>query len=556
MPVKNRASGASRVREPGSLKRYHAKRDFKATPEPRGAPVKGGKRLRFVIQKHRASRLHYDFRLEADGVLKSWAVPKGPSLDPADKRLAMHVEDHPFDYRTFEGIIPKGQYGAGEVIVWDEGTYKLAEGTDPATEIGKGKIKFILFGKKLHGEFTLVRIRGRGEEGGDPWLLVKDKDEYVDTKYDIAKDNKSAKTGRTVESYANDPRAPHWDSGRKASGRLATKEKKSAKRDPIPVIRTPMLATLVDEAFDDDDWLFEIKWDGYRAICTVRENGKLSLVSRNGLDFLKQFPELEELNGAWKTLPIVVDGEIVSLDERGRSSFQRLQGSFNKQRPSARSPEAKKYPLTYVAFDVLYADGKDLRKTPLERRKGILEQVIGDTDLVLYSKHVIGDGRTFFEQAQRQQLEGIIGKRRDSLYQERRTRDWVKIKAQLMQECVIGGFTEPRGSRKGFGALLVGLYDRKKLYYVGSVGTGFNTKLLASLTAQLKKIERKTSPFVNDVDSTTKAHFVEPKLVGEVRFTEWTRDGVMRQPAFLGLRLDKNPKDCVREVPLDTDDVT
>lgn len=543
------------MREPGSLKRYHAKRDFKTTPEPRGAPVKGGKRLRFVIQKHRASRLHYDFRLEADGVLKSWAVPKGPSLDTLDRRLAMHVEDHPFDYRSFEGIIPKGQYGAGEVIVWDEGTYKLAEGDDPATEIGNGKIKFVLSGKKLNGEFTLVRIKGRGGEGGDPWLLIKDKDEYVNTKYDITKDNKSAKTGRTVESYAKDPRAPHWDSGRKAAPRAATKEKKSAKRDPVPVITTPMLATLVDEPFDGDDWLFEIKWDGYRAICTVHEDGKISLVSRNGLDFLKQFPELEELRGAWTTLPVVIDGEIVSLDNRGRSSFQRLQGSFNRNRPSARSPEAKKYPLTYAAFDVLYADGKDLRKTPLEQRKAILERIISEPDLVLYSKHVIGGGHAFFEAAQRQQLEGIIGKLRESTYHERRTRDWVKIKAQLMQECVIGGFTEPRGSRKGFGALLLGLYQGRKLYYVGHVGTGFDTKTLAAMTAQLKKSERKTSPFVNDVASNTKAHWVEPKLVAEVRFTEWTRDGVMRQPAFLGLRADKKPKECVREVPVDADEV-
>jgi bifunctional non-homologous end joining protein LigD len=555
MPARKTTKGAGRVREPGSLKRYHSKRDFKATPEPRGKPVKGGKRLRFVIQKHHASRLHYDFRLEADGVLKSWAVPKGPSRDPADRRLAMHVEDHPFDYRTFEGIIPKGQYGAGEVIVWDEGWYRLAEGEDPATEIGRGKIKFILSGKKLNGEFTLVRIKGRAGDSGDPWLLIKDHDEFVDPKYDIAKDNTSAKTGRTVESYAKDPRAPHWDSGRKAAPRGATKEKKSAKRDPVPVIHTPMLATLVDEPFDDDEWVFEIKWDGYRAICTVREDGKISLVSRNGLDFLGQFPELEELSGAWKTLPIVIDGEIVSLDERGRSSFQRLQGSFNRNRPSARSDDAKKYPLTYAVFDILYADGKDLRKTPLEERKAILEHAIGDSDLVLYSKHVIGDGCAFFEQAQRQQLEGIIGKRRDSTYHERRTRDWVKIKAQLMQECVIGGFTEPRGSRKGFGALLLGLYQGKKLYYVGHVGTGFDTKTLAAMTAQLKKTERKTSPFANDVDSNTKAHWVEPKLVAQVRFTEWTRDGVMRQPAFLGLRTDKNPKECVREVPLDTDDV-
>jgi bifunctional non-homologous end joining protein LigD len=316
-----------------------------------------------------------------------------------------------------------------------------------------------------------------------------------------------------------------------------------------------MLATLVDEPFDDDEWLFEIKWDGYRAICTVREDGKISLVSRNGLDFLGQFPELEELQSAWTTLPIVVDGEIVSLDERGRSSFQRLQGSFNRNRPSARSADAEKYPLTYAVFDILYADGKDLRKTPLEERKAILERAIGDPNLVLYSKHVIGDGCAFFEQAQRQQLEGIIGKRRDSTYHERRTRDWVKIKAQLMQECVVGGFTEPRGSRKGFGALLLGLYDKGKLYYVGHVGTGFNTKLLATMSAQFKKIERKTSPFVNGVASNSKAHWVDPRLVAQVRFTEWTRDGVMRQPAFLGLRTDKNPKECVREVPLDTDDV-
>ncbi|HEV2262166.1 MAG TPA: non-homologous end-joining DNA ligase [Candidatus Rubrimentiphilum sp.] len=555
MPAKKTTRGASRSKEPGSLTRYHQKRDFKETPEPRGARAKPAGRLKFVIQKHRATRLHYDFRLEADGVLKSWAIPKGPSLNTTDRRLAMHVEDHPMDYRTFEGIIPRGQYGAGEVIVWDQGTYKLAEGTDPAAEIGRGKIKFILFGKKMHGEFTLVRIKGRGGEGGDPWLLIKDKDEYVNPKYNIEKDNKSVKTGRTVESYADDPRARHWNSGRKASGSRAPKEKKSAKRDPIPVIHTPMLATLVDEAFDDDDWFFEIKWDGYRAICTVRENGNMTLVSRNGLDFLHQFPELKELRNAWTTLPIVVDGEIVSLDEKGRSSFQRLQGSFNRNRPSARSAESKKYPLTYVAFDLLYADGKDFRKLPLEERKERLQRAIADDELVLYSKHVVGRGCAFFEQAQRQQLEGIIGKLRTSIYQERRTRDWVKIKAQLMQECVIGGFTEPRGSRKGFGALLLGLYDKKKLYYVGHVGTGFNTKLLALLTARLKKLERKTSPFANEVVSNMKAHWVEPKLVAQVRFTEWTRDNYMRQPAFLGLREDKDPKECMREIPIDTDEV-
>lgn len=557
-----RKSGASRsAREPGSLARYKQKRDFQATPEPSGARKKSGRHLLFVIQKHHATRLHYDFRLEADGVLKSWAVPKGPSFDPKDRRLAMHVEDHPMDYRTFEGIIPKGNYGAGEVIVWDEGWYELSEGTDPAAEIGKGKIKFVMHGKKMHGEFTLVRIRGR-DASGDPWLLIKDHDEHVDENYNIEKDNKSAKTGRTVESYADDTKAPHWISNKKAASSRVTLRNRSAaeasrprtKRDPIPNIKTPMLATLIDEPFDDDDWLFEIKWDGYRAICTVQEDGSMQLLSRNGLDLLKKFPELQALASAWNTLPIVVDGEIVSLDAKGRSSFQRLQESISSGRGGS---SARKAPaLTYAAFDLLYADGKDLRKTPLDERKALLERAIADDDVVLYSKHVAGKGRALYRQAEKQQLEGIIGKKRESLYVERRTRDWVKIKAQLMQECVIGGFTEPRGSRTGFGALLMGLYDGKKLYYVGHVGTGFNTKLLKSMTADLKKIERKTSPFANEVDSNTKAHWVDPKLVAQVRFTEWTRDGYLRQPAFLGLRIDKDPKECVREKPVDTDAVT
>lgn len=551
-----RKSGASRpTRESGSLQRYHQKRDFNVTPEPRGARTKAGSRLRFVIQKHHASRLHYDFRLEADGVLKSWAIPKGPSFDPKDRRLAMHVEDHPMDYRTFEGIIPKGNYGAGEVIVWDEGTYSVVEGADAAAEIGKGKIKFVMYGKKMRGEFTLVRIRGRSSESGDPWLLIKDADEYVDTGYDVEKDDKSVKTGRTVESYAKDPKAPHWISNKKsAAGKKAVEKKEvsRAKRDRIPAISTPMLATLVDEAFDDPGWLFGIKWDGYRAICTVLEDGSIELLSRNGLDLLQRFPELRELSTAWNTLPIVVDGEIVSLDAHGRSSFQRLQESMTGRRSAARQRSA----LTFAAFDLIYADGKDLRKMPLEERKARLERAISGGGRVLYSKHLIGNGCALFEQAQSQQLEGIIGKRRDSLYVERRTRDWVKIKAQLVQECVIGGFTEPRGSRSGFGALLLGLYDGKELRYAGHVGTGFNSKLLQSLTAELKKIERKSSPFADRVVSNTKPHWVDPKLVAQVRFTEWTRDGFLRHPAFLGLRIDKNPKECVRDRPVDTDVVT
>lgn len=544
-------------REPGSLERYHAKRDFAATPEPKGARAKGAVRLRFVVQKHRATRLHYDFRLEADGVLKSWAVPKGPSFDPGDKRLAMHVEDHPLDYRTFEGVIPKGNYGAGEVIVWDEGTYTLAEGNDATEEIGKGKIKFVLRGKKLRGEFTLVRIKGRRDDSGDPWLLIKDHDEFVNPKYDIEKDEKSAKTGKTLKDIANDPRAPHWDSSRKVETKGVSKRAtlRGAKHDKFPSITSPMLATLVDEAFDDDAWIYEIKWDGYRAICTVDEKGGVRLVSRNGLDFLPQFPEMAELARAFASLPVIVDGEIVSLDGAGRSSFQRLQGSFNRNRPSARSKDVEKFPLTFVAFDALYADGKDLRKAPLEQRKSVLERIILDDSLVLYSKHVRGSGRALFEQAKKNRLEGIIAKKSDSTYQGRRSRDWLKIKAQLVQECVIGGYTEPRGSRTGFGALLLGLYEGNALHYVGHVGTGFDAKVLASLTATLKLRERMTSPFAEDVESNTIAHWIKPELVAQVRFAEWTRDGLMRQPAFLGLRVDKKPKDCKRERPLDTGEV-
>lgn len=551
MPAKPRPAP-----ERGSLQRYAQKRKFSQTPEPPGVKTASGKSLRFVIQKHRATRLHYDFRLEADGVLKSWAVPKGPSLALGDRRLAMHVEDHPLNYRDFEGIIPKGNYGAGEVIVWDNGTYKLAEGVDPAEEIGKGKIKFILRGKKMRGEFTLIKIRGRDADG-DPWLLIKDKDDHVDPAYDIEKDNKSIKSGRTVEQLARERSAPHWISNRPAPANAAKSagSKKKVSADKIPVIGTPMLATLVERPFDNPNWLFEIKWDGYRAICVAREDGSVSLTSRNGLDFLAQFAELADIGSAFKSLPIVVDGEIVSLDARGRSSFQRLQGSFDQHRRS-RGAQQSRYPLTFVAFDLLYADGKDLRQLPLEERKQILENLIAQHDAVMYSKHVPEAGIALYEQAQREQLEGIIGKKRDSPYVQRRSRDWVKIKAQLVQECVIGGYTEPRGSRKGFGALLFGLYDRGQLQYAGHVGTGFDEKKLGSIYKQLQDLRVDTSPFAQRIKTNTRSHWVKPSLVAQVRFTEWTRDGSMRHPAFLGMRVDKDPKSCVREVAAEPEEIT
>jgi bifunctional non-homologous end joining protein LigD len=395
-----------------------------------------------------------------------------------------------------------------------------------------------LHGKKLNGEFSLVKIKPRESEQGDPWLLIKDRDQYAEPKYDPAEHPESVKSGKTLDEVAADPHARTWQS--KPSARQATlpRQRAKVKRDPVPHPKSLMLATLVDEPFDDPDWLFEIKWDGYRALCTIEET-KFSLVSRNRLDMLERFPDLRALRGAFASVPIVVDGEIVSLDAKGRSEFQRLQESQKK--PAG---------LTYAAFDLLYADGTDLRSTPLEERKALLERLIGDDDLVLYSKHIVGQGKELFESACRKDLEGIIGKKRDSTYQERRSRDWVKIKTGHEQEFVVGGWTEPKGSREGFGALLLGVYQKKSLRFVGSVGTGFSAKLLQQLYSRLQALERKTSPFINDVVANSPVHWTSPELVVEVRFSEWTRDGYLRQPAYLGLRPDKRAADVVAEIPV------
>ncbi|MDQ2866667.1 MAG: non-homologous end-joining DNA ligase [Candidatus Eremiobacteraeota bacterium] len=535
MPASKKDANAGR--STGSLATYKKKRDFGITPEPSGSKSKKGPALRFVIQKHDATRLHYDFRLEAAGVLASWAVPKGPTLVPGERRLAMHVEDHPMDYRDFEGVIPSGQYGAGEVIVWDNGTYELAEGTDPAREIEGGKIKFIMSGEKLRGMFTLVRMKPKEGERGDPWLLIKDRDGNDPKSWDVNDYPESVQTGRTLDDIRNDPGAKTWHS--KAKKSAVPKARARARAEPLPHITAVELATLIEEPFDDEDWLFEIKWDGYRAIATIDGAGTLTLVSRNGLDLLAKFPPLAGISDAFASVPIVVDGEIVSLDERGRSDFQRLQEHGTRG-----------HRLTYAAFDVLYADGRDQRDVALEERKTLLERLIrSDDGIVLYSKHVIGNGTALFAQAGRNKLEGIIGKRRDSRYVARRTRDWVKIKAQLEQEFVIGGWTEPRGSRTGFGSLLLGAYDGKVLRYVGHVGTGFSVKRIVEIKKLLERIERATSPFAGEIDANTKAHWVKPELVAQVRFAEWTRDGILRQPAFLGLRADKAAKDVVLELP-------
>jgi bifunctional non-homologous end joining protein LigD len=522
------------------LAEYVRKRDFAATPEPKGAKRSAKSALRFVVQKHRATRLHYDFRLEAGGVLASWAIPKGPSLDTHERRLAMHVEDHPYDYRTFEGIIPGGNYGAGEVIVWDEGTYTLAEGTDPVAEIAAGKIKFILDGTKLHGMFTLVKLKNRGGESGDPWLLIKDHDAFVDPSYDVEQHPESAVTGKTLADIKGDRGAKEWQSDRPAAT-PAKRAPRKAKADPIPHDVKPMLATLVERPFDDPAFVFEVKWDGYRAIASVDAHGAVSLTSRNGLDLLERFGDLDAIGSAFNTLPIVVDGEICVLDERGRSSFQALQRYMQ-------APRGKKPPLTYIAFDLLYADGRDIRALPLDERKAKLEAAIVPDRGVLFSKHIETSGTAFFALAEREGLEGIIGKRRDSPYRATRSREWVKIKAKHEQEFVIGGWTDPKGSRSAFGALLLGTFDGDDLVYAGNVGTGFDAKLLREIGAELQKRAIDASPFTQLPRMRPAPHFVRPDLVAQIAFAEWTDDGLLRQPVFLGLRVDKPAREVVREV--------
>ncbi len=535
------------------LSEYDDKRRFDRTPEPSGergretaAKRRKAKKLVFVVQQHRARRMHYDFRLEVGGVLASWAIPKGPSLNPGDRRLAVHVEDHPFDYRGFEGVIPEGNYGAGSVIVWDEGTWTPLETDDPARAIEEGKLKFSLAGKKLRGMFTLVKMRGARYGDGDNWLLIKDHDEFEDPDWKIEEHPESVKSGRTLDEIARTKGVKEWVSERPAAS--AMKHRTISKRpERLPKIEGLMLATLVDAPFDDDDWLFEVKWDGFRALCTVHTDGRVELRSRNDKDLLAKFPELEDLGAAFDTRPVIVDGEIVSLDERGRSSFQRLQNRIESRRPK---PHAGEGTTAYAAFDLLYADGRDLRGEPLEERKAMLERMIVPGHHAIYSKHVVGRGKELFTLAKREELEGIIGKRRDSTYQSRRSRDWVKIKAVHEQEFVIGGWTEPRGSRRYFGALLLGVYDGDDFVYVGHVGTGFSTALLGEIHKKLEPLEIKTSPFKGKLPkSNAPVHFVRPRLVAEVKFSEWTNDGYLRAPVFLGLRDDKPARAVIRERP-------
>lgn len=536
------------------LSEYNRKRDFTKTAEPKGKVKKNGKELRFVVQKHAASHLHYDFRLEIDGVLVSWAVPKGPSADTSVKRLAMHVEDHPMDYIDFEGTIPKGQYGGGTVMVWDTGTY-TAEGVSSYSESQKllrkmykdGNIKIEMKGEKLKGSYHLVKMNGKDKE----WLLMKGKDEYADKK---EFGQQSVLTDRTLDEIAKDSDSDVWQSNKeekktkkanlvpeedKDSGALGftAEDVADAKRlDEFPYEWRPQLATLTDEAFDDDEWIFENKYDGYRALIQVQE-GKVNIISRNGLSFNKKYPELLEAFAAINN-DVVLDGEIVVEDTKGQSHFQWLQ--YYQDNPGRGK-------LKCYVFDILYFNGFDLTPLSLLQRKKIAKALLPKWDAILFSSHTEGKGIEALKEAAASNSEGVIAKKSSSAYHVgRRSKEWLKIKVTKEQEMVIGGFTDPKGSRTGFGSLLLGYYEDDKLIYSGKVGTGFNEESLKDMYALMKKLERKTSPFA-EAPKEKGAHWIKPELVAQIKYSEWTETGSLRHPVFIALREDKDPKKVTRE---------
>ncbi len=524
-----------------SLATYHKKRRFDVTPEPHGQiGRKPKKEPRFVVQKHDASRLHYDFRLEAEGVLKSWAVPKGPSLDPSHKTLAVQVEDHPLEYGDFEGVIPRGQYGGGTVLLWDTGTWEPLH--DPIEGLNKGKLHFRLHGQKLKGEWSLVRMHGKAGGDGKNWLLMKLQDQYAGTDDVIHEESKSVKTSRSIDQIA-DARDDVWSGDAKQVGKIT-----GAVKAPLPEKFSPQLAVLAEVPPSGEQWLHEIKFDGYRIIARI-SNGKVRLITRNGNDYTDHFPHVASALSKLKADSAIVDGEMVVLDKNGRSDFEAMQMLMK---------EPGKCDPVYYTFDLPYCDGFDLRDASLIDRKKQLEMLLTQSNLrprVFYSEHVQGDGSTVIHKACGMQLEGIISKQADARYVSRRDPSWLKSKCGQRQELVVIGYTDPKGSRAGFGSLLLGYHDdHGQLVYAGRVGTGFDDRLLKDTVAKLRKLKQGEPP--TDVPPPRReehnAHWVKPTLVAEVNFAGWTRDGVMRHPAFLGFRTDKPAEEIVREKPVNS----
>jgi bifunctional non-homologous end joining protein LigD len=509
------------------LGKYFKKRSFDKTPEPKGEVKKGkSHRLVFVVQEHHASRLHYDFRLEVDGVLKSWAVPKGPSTDPHEHHLAVQTEDHPFEYRKFEGIIPEGNYGAGNVIIWDEGWYEARKGDAEDSEstlrkeLKAGHLTFILHGKKLKGEFALIKMPHASDDKA--WLLVKKGDEYASAE-DVTKQDESIRSHLKVDDLGAPNKLPNLDKYFKKA---------------LPWAVKPMLATLVDEPFSREGWLFEVKWDGYRAVGSKKKDN-IELYSRNALDFTKKYPPVAEAMRAFKH-DVVVDGEIVVVDEDGNPHFEWLQNWRHDQHGS----------LLYYLFDIIWCDGHDLRDMPLTERKKLLKLVIPRHSTLRFSDDLETKGEELFHEMRQQGLEGMVAKRGDSPYQEgQRNDNWLKIKTSQRQEVVIGGYTEPRGGRKYIGSLVVGVYDKGEFVYVGHSGGGIPDEQRKALRDKLARMERRTSPFKQEPKPNAPVHWVRPELVCEMSFSEWTEEGYMRHPQFEGLRPDKKPESIHREKP-------
>jgi bifunctional non-homologous end joining protein LigD len=517
-----------------SLKEYQRKRHFNQTPEPPALETRA-RGNSFVVQKHDATRLHYDFRLEMQGVLKSWAVPKGPSLNPSDKRLAMETEDHPLDYGGFEGVIPEGNYGAGPVSVWDNGTYEI-EGDLPAiNQYERGEIKFILHGQKLRGGFVLVKLRQPNQKG-KPWLLIKHRDDAVDPAWNIDDHDGSVLSGRVLQEIEQG--LPPTAAGNESDpGAL-----EGARQAKMPAKIDPMLATLVDKPFNNPEWLFEIKWDGIRAITFITQ-GKIRVQSRTGRDITRQYPEVSDLPEHLHLAEAILDGEIVVLNDQGRSDFERLQSRMNLA--GAPSPAQQRLaPLTYYAFDLLYANGYELRACPLVDRKRLLQQVLNVGGCFRYADHEIGRGKDLYEAAREQGLEGIIGKQAHSQYESGRSTCWVKFKVTQELEAVVGGYTAPRGAREHFGALMLGLYSGRDLTCIGSVGTGFTQKTQKEVFGQLSKLATTHCPFDVPPKTPEQSFWVEPTLVARVKYGNWTEERRLRAPVFLGLLQGRSPEDC------------
>ncbi len=526
-----------------SLREYLKKRDFSQTREPRGGSRTNSKKVpRFVVQKHDASRLHYDFRLEIDGKLKSWAVPKGIPYKKGEKRLAVQVEDHPVGYAGFEGVIPKGQYGGGTVMLWDSGTF-ASLGGKPANDLANGKLHFTLQGKKLKGEWTLIQIRG---EEGKQWLLLKSGEDVRPVSRRA--DNASVTTGRTMVAIARDT-----DDAPPTRKKGTTLPKARQKQFKLPKFVEPMKAKLTADPPTSGDWLYELKFDGFRAIA-VKQNGEVNLFSRNKHDLGARFPEIRDAFVRLSADDFICDGEIVALDARGHSSFQLLQGNASgDDRP----------PIAFYAFDLLHLGGESLMAKPLEERRRLLEKTVlrNAKEPLRFSATLGHAAKPLLKQIQKHGLEGLIGKRAESAYEPgRRSGAWIKLKCLNEQEFVIGGFTPPKGEREFLGALLVGYYERKILRFAGKVGTGFDLKSLLALHKKMLARRAGKCPFPDLPEKSSgrwaqnitaremaSCTWVKPTLICQLKFAEWTREGKLRHGVFLGLRDDKPAREIRRE---------